>query len=199
MKRRGFTIIELLVVIAVIAVLMTIVVTSSQAVIRSSRQKRTDAARVMFEAAIENYRAAYDKWPGGLEDMATSGQSGKLSEEEAQRIFKIIVQTSTGVSGNPLPLIDPHGLYVAPDGAEDGKTSGLSFDEARQGSSRRAKRGVSQMLFGYQHTDSGRFHRFNIVYSAESDTISVSTHCYQCLTDNGGCRDGNCPTCHRGR
>lgn len=201
MKRRGFTIVELLITIAIIAVLMTIVTTATKAAIRSAREKRTEATRVLLEAAIENYRAAdpEGRWPGVINDMAESEKSGKLSESEAQRVFRLIVQRSTGESGTVLQLIDPHGLFVAPDGVQDGKGSGLSFDEARQGTQRRQKLAVARMVFGYQNTNSGRFHRFNIVYRADADSVSVSTHCYECLTNTGGCRDENCPNCHRGR
>ena len=86
------------------------------------------------------------------------------------------MQKSTGESGAPLPLIDPHALFVAPEGAIDGKSAGMSYDEARHGDAhRRRKIPVAQMVFGYQIKDSGKFHRFNIIYHAETDSVEVSS------------------------
>lgn len=198
MRRRGFTIVELMVVVAVIAVLMTIVTTASMNAIRSAREKRTAAMQTVFQQAIANFHAAdsQNHWPGAIEDLAQRGDSGVLGEEEAQRVFRIIVQKSTGESGGLLPLIDPHGLYVAPSGTQDGRGAGLSFDDARQGDSRRQKLAVARMAFGYPGKLTGSFHRFNIVYRAETDSVSVSKCCHNCLTVNG-CRDADCQTCHR--
>ena len=177
MKRRGFTIVELLAVIAILAVLMTIIVTAATGVFRASRGRRTEAMRVALQAAIASYRAADSngRWPGSLNSKSAMGTSGYLEDEEAQNVFRIIVQKATGANGTPLPLIDPSGLFVAPSGAKDGETSGLSFNEARQGTAKRQKLAVSNMLFGYPDESSGRFRRFHIYYSAASDSVSVKT------------------------
>lgn len=166
-----------MVVVAVIGVLMTIVTTASMNAIRSSREQRQEAMRVAFQAAIATYQASNDKgdWPGALKNAAENGQSVVLSEEEAQNVFRIIVQKSTGESGAPLPLIDPHALFVAPSGAIDGRSAGMSYDEARHGDAhRRRKIPVAQMVFGYQIKDSGKFHRYNIIYHGETDSVEVS-------------------------
>ena len=176
--RRGFTIIELMVVVAVIAVLMTIVTTASMYAIRTSREHRRDAMRTALQAAIATYQAADSNgdWPGPLKDAAERGKTVVLSEDDAQTVFKILVQKSTGESGTPLPLIDPHALFVALTGAVDGKSSGMSYDDARQGDAhRRRKIPVSQMVFGYQLKNTGKFHRFNIIYHAETDSVEVSS------------------------
>lgn len=198
MRRRGFTLVELMVVVAVIAVLMTIVTTASMHAFRSAREKRTSAMQTVLQQSIANYHAAdsENKWPGGIEDLARNGESGVLGEEEAQRVFRIIVQKSTGESGGLLPLIDPHGLYVAPSGTQDGRGTGMSFDDARQGDARRQKLAVARMAFGYPGKLTGKFHRFNIIYRAETDSASVSACCHNCLGVNG-CRNGRCETCHR--
>ena len=175
--RKAFTIVELMVVVAVISVLMTIVTTASMHVIRSSRDQRRDAMRVALQAAIATYQASNSEgdWPGALKNAAENGRTVVLSEEEAQNVFRIIVQKSTGESGTPLPLIDPHALFVAPSGAIDGKSSGMSYDAARQGDAhRRRKIPVSQLLFGYQIKETGKFHRYNIIYHAETDSVEVS-------------------------
>lgn len=176
--KKAFTIVELMIVVAVIAVLMTIVTTASMHAIRASREQRRDAMKTAFQAAIASYQAANSSgdWPGALQSAAENGRTVLLSEEEAQNVFRIIVQKSTGESGSPLPLIDPHALVVAPSGAVDGRSQGMSYDDARQGDGhRRRKLPVSQMVFGYQLKDTGKFHRFNIIYHGETDSVEVST------------------------
>ena len=175
--KKAFTIVELMVVVAVIAVLMTIVTTASMNAIRASRDQRRDAMRVALQAAIATYQAsnADGDWPGPLKSIAENGRTVVLSEEEAQNVFRIVVQKSTGESGTPLPLIDPHALFVAPNGAIDGKSAGMSYDEARHGDAhRRRKIPVSQMVFGYQIKNSGKFHRYNVIYHGETDSVEVS-------------------------
>lgn len=175
MRRRGFTIIELLAVIAILSVLMTIVVTAAAGVFRASRGKRADAMKVALQAAIASYHAAdpNGKWPSEIESKAENGESGWLTDDAAQNVFRKIVQRSTGESGAVLPLIDPSALFVAPSGAQDGKTVGLSFNEARQGTAKRQKLAVANMCFGYPDESSGRFRRFYVYYSAASDSVVV--------------------------
>lgn len=175
MKRRGFTIVELLAVIAILSVLLTIVATAAAGAFRSSRAKRAEAMRVALQTAIASYRAAdaSGKWPSEIEAKANAGTSGWLDDSAAQNVFRKIVQRSTGESGQILPLIDPSALFVAPSGAQDGKTVGLSFNEARQGTAKRQKLGVARMVFGYQEKSSGKFHRFNIYYNAATDSVTV--------------------------
>ena len=51
----------------------------------------------------------------------------------------------------------------------------MSYDEARHGDAhRRRKIPVAQMVFGYQMKDSGKFHRYNIIYHGETDSVEVS-------------------------
>lgn len=198
--KRGFTIVELLMVIGVISVLMTIVTTAATNAIRSSRAQRTKAMQSALQSAIATYQAADSqaRWPGALQTAAGGGVTRALSQTEAQNVFRIIVQKSTGASGAALPLIDPHGLFVAPSGAQDGRTAGLSFDDARRKGPHRSRTlRVSEMEFGYPGRVSGKFYHFNLVYHAESDSVTVSTCCEKCLTADG-CRDNNCQYCHRG-
>ena len=181
-----------MVVVAVIAVLMTIVTTASMNAIRSSRDHRREAMRVALQAAIATYQASNSNgdWPGVLKNAAESGKTVVLSEEEAQNVFRIIVQKSTGESGTPLPLIDPHALFVAPEGAVDGRSFGMSYDDARQGDAhRRRKIPVSQMVFGYQLKESGRFHRYNIIYRGETDSVEVSSEDHDNLDKNYGTKE----------
>ena len=197
--KRGFTIIELLTVIGIIAVLMTIVTTASMSAIRSSRSRRTDAMRVALQASIATYQASdpAGKWPGALNSLAESAESGWLNDEAAQNVFRIIVQRSTGESGALIPLIDPNGLFVAPSGSVEGRATGLSFAEARQGNPHRQKLAVARMLFGWQGTHSGKFHCYNIYYNAQTDSAKVSTCCKECQNaNNGSCRDSSCRHCH---
>ena len=180
--RAAFTIVELMVVVAVIGVLMTIVTTASIHAIRASREQRRDAMRTALQASIATYQASNSEgdWPGPLKNAAENGRTVVLSEEQAQTVFRIVVQKSTGESGAPLPLIDPHALFVAPSGAVDGKSAGMPYDDARQGDAHnRRKIPVSQMVFGYQLKDTGKFHRFNIIYHGETDSVEVSAEDYR--------------------
>lgn len=181
--KKGFTVVELMVVVAVLAILMTIITTAATGAISSARERQREAMRVAFQAAIATYQAAdaQGKWPGSLDNVSENGRSVVLSEDEAQRVFRIIVQRSTGESGTAIPLIDPHGLVVAPNGAKDGKSASMSFDEARQGGPHRRKIPVAEMLFGYQLAENGRFHRFNIIYHAETDSVTVSAEDHNSL------------------
>ena len=174
MRRRGFTIIELLAVIGILSVLMTIVTTAAVGALRDSRKNRTEAMRVALQAAIVSFRAADSggKWPGALANMNISCW---LPDESAQNVFRIVVQRSTGESGQILPLIDPSALFVAPTGAKDGTTVGMTFNEARQGTEKRQKIGIARMLFGYPDASTGRFRRFYLYYNAAADTVTVST------------------------
>lgn len=185
--RRGFTIIELLMVIAIISVLATIVTTASVATLRSSRTKRRDAMRISLEAAIATYHAqdSEGKWPGAIENLAAGSDSAVLSEDQAQTVFRDLVKKSIGASGAKNPLIDPGGLFVAPSGAVDGRSTGFAFTDAIHGGPHRRKIGVSQMVFGYQGRKSGKFRRFNIIYHAETDSVKVSTCCHECCGVNG--------------
>lgn len=199
MRRRGFTIIELLAVIGILSILMTIVTTAAVGALQNSRYKRTEAMKAAFQAAIATYRAAdpSGRWPGALETKAQSATSGWLSEDAAQNVFRIVVQRSTGESGALLPLIDPSALFVAPNGAKDGRTSGLSFNEARQGTEKRQKLAVARMLFGHPGKASGRFHRFNVYYNAATDSAVVLDCCQECQDPDGPrCKDGRSCSCH---
>lgn len=183
MKRRGFTLVELMIVISVLGILMTIVTTAAVNSIHSAREKQTEAMRVAFQSAISTYQAANSsgKWPSPVQTAADNAQTVVLSEEAAQTTFRIIVQKATGASGAAMPLIDPHGLVVAPTGAVDGRTRGLPYDEARQGDGQRRGITTDRMLFGYQEAKSGRFRRFNIVYHAETDSVTVHTESHSDL------------------
>ena len=196
--KKGFTIIELLTVIGIIAVLMTIVTTASMSAIRSSRARRTDAMRTALQASIATYQAAdpQGRWPGAINSMAESGQSGWIVDDAAQTVFQIIVQKSTGESGGIVPLIDPNALFVAPSGVTDGKATGLSFPEARQGGPHRQKLAVAKMAFGWQAKHSGKFHRYHIYYNAPTDSAKVSTCCDRCRDTDGSCKNGDCRHCH---
>lgn len=203
MKRKGFTIIELLMVIAIISVLATIVTTASVSAMRSSREKRTEAMRISLEAAIATYHAqdSNERWPGAIENLADGANTDVLSESQAQEVFREIVKKSMGSGGLRNPLIDPTGLFVAPNGAQDGRSTGVGFTDALHGDAHRRKLGLSQMAFGYQGRRTGKFHRFNIIYNASTDSVKVSTCCHECCGVNGCKKNGHngtqaCPVCH---
>lgn len=201
-SRRAFTIVELLMVIAIIGVLSGIVMSIATGALRSARSRRTETMRVLWESAIATYYAqnSAGKWPDEIDALAKDGRSGVLSESDAQKVFRKIVKRSVGKDGFS-PLIDPTGLFVARSGIKDGKGTGLNYDEARHGDGKRRQAiGPDQMDFGYQGKISGRFHRFNIIYHAQSDSVKVTTCCHDCAKTDGCKRpasgDNPCPICH---
>lgn len=198
--KKAFTLIELMLVIAVISILITIVTNASINAIQSARSKQAEAMRISLQASIASYQAANaeGKWPGALDDIADAGRTVVLSEDQAQNVFRVVVQKSTGENGAPLPLIDPHGLFVAPAGSQDGRTTGMRYDDARHGDGhRRRKFGIADLVFGWQGAKSGKFHRFNIIYHAETDSVTVHTCCTHCLNaTTGSCGDSKCRHCH---
>ena len=199
MLRRAFTIVELLMVLAIIATLMGLVTGASVGAIRSARERRTEAMRTALQSAIVSYQAAdpQGEWPGGLNDLADASKSGLLKGEEAQRVFRLVVQKSTGQGGGGVPLVDPSALFVAPSGAQGGKSRGMDFQSARTGGPHQAKLALARMEFGYPGRKTGKFHHFNLYYNAQTDTIKVLTCCEDCATSSGGCMNVNCPRCHK--
>lgn len=210
--KRGFTIVELMMVVAIIAVLATIVTTASVSSIRSSRVRRREAMRQTLQAAIATYHAQdqNEQWPGAIEDLAKAGTTAVLGESQAQDVFRDLVRQSIKKSGGT-PLINPSGLFVAPTGAEDGKGTGINYLDARKGGAHRRKMSLNELEFGYPGRLSGKFHRFNIVYRAETDSVIVSDHCHRCCSTKGDgafgseeggsfgvCDDDYCPVCHEG-
>ena len=202
MRRKGFTIIELMMVIAIIGVLSGIVMSIATGAMRSARSKRTETMRVLWESAIATYYAQDPdgKWPDEIDSLAREGKSGVLTESDAQKVFRKIVKRSIGKDGHS-PLIDPTGLFVARSGIRDGKGTGLVYDDARHGDgTRRQPIGPDQMDFGYQGRLTGKFHRFNIIYHAQSDSVKVTTCCHDCAKTDGCKRpadgDNPCPICH---
>lgn len=202
MRRKGFTLIELLLVVAILSVLLGIVVKVSTGALRSARTRRTEAMRVTLENAIATaYAQSSDgKWLPEIEAMASARQSGVLSEEAAQNVFRAIVKRSVGLSGAMNPLVDPNGLFVARKGIANGKGNGYGYADARQGDGKRRQGiGPDQMNFGFQGVNSGKFWKFNIIYNDKSDSVKVTTCCPNCASVDG-CkyRYGEpCPYCHK--
>jgi len=201
--KKGFTIIELMMVVAVIAVLVTIVLSVATSSIRTARAKSTQVMKSMLESAISTYYAQDQngKWPDQIDSLAENSKSGVLDETAAQEVFRKIVKRSTGHDGTISPLIDPTGLFVSRSGIRDGRGMGLSYKDARQGDGRnRQPIGPGDMVFGYPGKLTGKFHRFNIIYRAQSDSIEVTTCCHECA-DVEGCKHpansaNPCPVCH---
>lgn len=202
--KRAFTLIEMLAVIAILGVLLGIVGNVIVGSIQSARARRTESMRALLETAIATaYAQASDgKWPQEIQSLADRGVSGVLAEASAQEVFRKIVKRSTGHDGTVNPLIDPTGLIVARSGISDGKGVGYTYADARRGDGHdRQPIGPDQMIFGYQGTKTGRFHRFNIIYRAQSDSVQVTTCCHNCAGVNGCSKQSNgnnpCPTCHK--
>ena len=185
--KRAFTLLELMVVMVVLSILMTLVVISANASIASARDKRTEAMRVVLEAGINAYYGATGKWPGPLESLAQNGGSNSTVLDykgASQQVFQEVVKASVR-RGNPAHYLSPAALFVAPARTKNGKGTGLDFNAARmKGERGRAAIGVSQMHFGYQDRDTGKFRRFRIHYNPATDSINVVLTNGKALTEN---------------
>ena len=191
--KKAFTIVELLVVVAIIGILLGIVGIAAASSMKGSRSSRAKAMAAAFEQAIAAYHAQDEDgdWPDAIEDAAKSMEKTtiRLEPEAADKVFREIVEKSVG-SNVTRPLIDASALFVARassvqgDGCNDkhGDNSasdycgnkrcvnGVDFSEAVKNGMK-----VSEMAFGWQGVEYGKFRRFWITYNAKTDTVKVST------------------------
>lgn len=179
MKRRGFTLIELMMVISILAILVTIVVTSVSGSIKSARAQRTSAVCSMVQTGLATYYAQYDKWPDPLGSRVENGSfnerddSYELTGDEVRKmVFALVKETKEGN-----PMIDVSALIVSRTNGERGsKGKAMDFFQAVHGSTDKEynhRMSASDMYFGYADKDSGYFRRFKMVYSIPADQLSV--------------------------
>lgn len=182
MKRKGFTIVELMMVVGILSVLVTIVTTAASGAIKQARARKADALVTMVNSGIATYYAQNDEWP----DFDSDGRTGnyrmsggtidtdryELTDSECDRVIRELIKKSVEVS----PLIDITGLFVARSGMVTDKTVGMDFMVALKGDKKKSpkKMKVSDMMFGYPDTDTGRFHRFRMIYSIPTDQLTVT-------------------------
>ncbi len=193
--RRGFTIVELLVVIAIIGVLLGIVTTAATASVKNGRSRRADAMGRALEQAIAAYYAQEGKWPDVIESRSASmGNKVKytFSATEADQIFRDVVRKSVGSSVSR-PLVDASALFVANasrvrgDGCFDVHSdrnssaycgdqrciNGVDFSLASKKDSK-VHIPLSSMAFGWQGRTNGKYCRYWITYTSQTDSVSVS-------------------------
>lgn len=183
-NRAGFTIVEMLMVVGVLAVLMGIITTAASAAIRQSRQKRTDAVKMVIQAGIGSYYAQHSKWPpkgGQLQSWADNGLSGGkhvdfLAAAQYDDMMREMAKVSVGAK-IASPVMDFSGVMVANRTAASRSTGrGQSFAEAIK---KNKKHGdtikLADMVFGYITKDKGYFRRYLVQYNADSDSVIVMT------------------------
>lgn len=188
LNRRGFTIVELMMVIGIIAVLITIITTAASSSMRAGRSRRAQAMCALVQTGLATYHAQYAKWPNPLGEKVRSGSLSQsnsegtsnrtdpdkyvLSGSEVRQMVKALVEETK--KGNP--LMDVSGLFVSRHPGEPGeKGYGMDFMSAVRGTPQSKKKmSTSEMYFGYQDSNSGRFRRFKMVYSIPTDQLSVS-------------------------
>ena len=200
MNRKGFTLVELLVVIAVIGVLTGIVTTAAKGAIKNGRSKRADAMCVALEQGIAAYYAQEGKWPQAIERKASSMDEATytFTPDETDEIFQDVVGCGFGKghASHRSVLVDATALFVCDRSsvgndlrgcydnhgnsknratycAGRGCRTGIDFAEAtRKGAKGRIP--FSQMAFGFQGPEHGKFCRFWITYNGQADSVKVS-------------------------
>lgn len=171
MKRRGFTIVELMMVVAVIAILISITVSSIVGAMQRARGQRGDALCVIVRQGLETYYAQKGEWPWG--DKAADHDDGYywLSESEVKdAVFQLVKEAH-----EHNPMMDISGLYVSKNPGQPGtKYYGMDFMTAVKGSKQHPeKTPASQLYYGYPEEGHGYFRRFVIKYSPVLDKIIV--------------------------
>lgn len=198
--RRGFTLVEMLIVIAVIGVLGGIITTAAVGAIKNGRSKRADAMCVALEQGIAAYYAQEGKWPDRIESAASNMDSDTytFNPDETDEIFQDVVGCGFGKghAKHKAMLVDATALFVCDRtsvgndrrGCYDNHTNkkstatycagkgcrnGIDFAEAtRKGG--KVHIPFSQMAFGFQGPENGKFCRFWITYNGQSDSVKVS-------------------------
>ena len=197
--KKAFTLVELLVVVAIIGILIGIISTVASSSMKSARAKRADAMCSTLQQAISAYYAQNEegKWPDAINNRIDDMNKTiiTLTPTEADEVFRQIVKQSVGANATS-PLIDASALFVARASSvnNDGKgcfdnhsnpkntdtycgdkkcISGVDFAEA---SKKDGKHHIplSDMAFGWQGVEFGRFRRFWITYNAKTDSVSVT-------------------------
>ena len=200
MSRRGFTLVELLVVIAVIGVLAGIITTAAVGALKNGRAKRADAMCTALEQGIAAYYAQEGRWPDAIEKKTSSMDSDTytFTPDETDDIFQDVVGCAfgRGHAKHKAILVDATALFVCDRSsvgndrrgcydnhannrerktycAGRGCRNGIDFSEAsRKGAKGRIP--FSQMAFGFQGPENGKFCRFWVTYNGQSDSVKVS-------------------------
>lgn len=170
--RKGFTIVEMLAVVAIIAILATIITTAASSTIKSGRKKRAVVMQSALAQAISAYYAQEGKWPSLIEQVDTDGEDSEtFTGTKADQIFREVVGKGFGRSGAKSMLVDASALFVCEAGAaSSGRAYGIDFSEATAKGAKR-KISFSEMAFGYQDPETGRFRRFSITYNCRTDSV----------------------------
>ena len=195
-SRRGFTIVELLVVIGIIGILLGLITTAMTSSVKNARVRRAEAMANAFQQAISAYHAQEGKWPDKIETLADNSDNKvkyTLSHKDADDVFKTIVSDSSGASRSR-PLIDASALFVArsgtvhDDGCFDNHSdsslntycgnrrcgNGVDFSIASNKNDPKTHIPLSDMVFGWQGRQNGKFCRFWITYNVLTDSVTVT-------------------------
>lgn len=195
--KKAFTIVELLVVVAIIGILLGLVTLAANGAMKSGRARRATAMCNILQQAVNSYYAQKGKWPDTIETRSKN-MNGKdvyvFKPEEADTIFQEIVRLSVGANAS-MRLLDATGLFVADAGAlknggkgcydnhgdnSNAKTycgqqnciSGRDFSTAVKKGKQHLS--ISDMAFGYQGKEYGKFRRYWISYNGRTDSVTVS-------------------------
>ena len=193
--KKGFTIVELLVVVAIIGILAGIVGVAATGSMKTSRRNRAEAMKGAWQQAVAAYYSQEGRWPGDLDGIAKNGPPNEknpyvLTPSEVDSVFQEIVRDSVGANATR-PLIEVSALFVARASSlkndkqgcfdkhgdknetnycgDKNCINGMDFQLARS-------KGVepTDMAFGWQGEEYGKFCRFWIKYNWKTDSVTVT-------------------------
>lgn len=162
-KRGGFTLIEMLMVISVMAILATLTTGSAIKLLQSSRNRRADTTARALDTALQNYRAAHNKWPFNLSDFEVKPNTGnnemfyRCKGDNNHRIFKELYPKRGGGGG----YVDTSSILVRVGGKR------MSLRQALE-------RGQRDAPIGYPDPKRpSTFHFFSVRYNSQTDEVKV--------------------------
>ncbi|MFO7936459.1 MAG: prepilin-type N-terminal cleavage/methylation domain-containing protein [Kiritimatiellia bacterium] len=165
---RGFTIMELMVVVGVIAIIASLATGAAIKAVRGSRLKRAKSTKVALQAAIENYHAAYNKWPFRVNNMYQSTHSRGLYwayDQDHPRINKNNSVVFEEMLDSNVPYLDASALLCEVNGnrmtVKDALERGLS---------------PSDICIGYPNpSETSQFFFYGVRYNSDTDSVKVYT------------------------
>ncbi len=160
-NRGGFTLIEILMVISVMAILATLTTGAAIKLLQSSRNRRADATARALEVALQNYRAANNKWPFSISDFEIKPDRNEIfyrcRRDNNYRIFRDLYP-GRGSGGG---YVDTSAIMVRVGGRR------MSLRQALE-------RGQREAAIGYPDPKRpSEFRYYSVRYNSQTDSVNV--------------------------